>query len=64
MTPHYCPVEKTNIAFDDECNWCGMKESPHIEVISDHLVWVTWVIVALVLVGCAAAISFFLGKLI
>ena len=54
----------TNISFDDECNWCGMKEPERVIVINDHLAWVTWVIVALVLVGCAAAISFFLGKLI
>ena len=64
MTPHYCPVEKTNIAFDDECNWCGMKESPHVEVISDNLAWITWALVAAVLCGLMVVVSYVVGKLI
>lgn len=24
---HYCPVEKTTISYEDECNWCGEKEN-------------------------------------
>jgi hypothetical protein len=64
MTPHYCKAEKSHMMISGECNWCGMKESPHVAVISDHLAWVTWAVVVLVLTGCAAAISFFLGKLI
>ena len=35
-----------------------------IVVITDRLAWVTWAVVAIVFVGCAVAISFFLGKLI
>ena len=64
MTPHYCPVEKTNIAFDDECNWCGMKEPERVIVINDHLAWVTWAFVAIVICGLFVIISLFLGKLI
>ena len=63
MTPHYCPVEKTNISFDDECNWCGMKEL-HVVHISNKLAWVTWAFVAIVMCGLCVIISFFLGKLI
>jgi hypothetical protein len=64
MTPHYCKEEQSHMMISGCCNWCGMKESPHIEVISDHLAWVTWAVVVLVVIGCAEAISFFLGKLI
>ena len=73
MKTHFCTKEKTLIDFSGTCNWCGAKEpatmnlfgdSPHVEVISDHLAWVSWVIVVLVLTGCAAAISFFIGKLV
>jgi hypothetical protein len=27
MKSHYCPEEKTIVAFEDQCNWCGEKES-------------------------------------
>ena len=26
MKKHYCPVEKTNIEFEGQCNWCDEKE--------------------------------------
>ena len=26
MKEHFCPVEKSMIAFEKECNWCGEKE--------------------------------------
>jgi hypothetical protein len=26
MKQHYCSAEKTMIAFEGECNWCGEKE--------------------------------------
>jgi hypothetical protein len=26
MKQHYCSAEKTTIAFEGECNWCGEKE--------------------------------------
>ena len=63
MTPHYCPVEKTNISFDDECNWCGMKEV-HIVHISNKLAWVTWAFVLLVTTSWVVLISFLISKYI
>ena len=27
MKNHYCPVEKTEISFEGECNWCGEVET-------------------------------------
>ena len=62
MTPHYCPVEKTNIAFDDECNWCGMKEREQMIVVNDTLVWVTWAFVILVVTSWVVLISFLIAK--
>ena len=64
MKTHYCPVDKAYLSFEDECNWCGLKESPHVAVISDHLAWVARVIVVIVVFGCAVAFSFIVGKLI
>ena len=64
MTPHYCPVEKTNMMISGCCNWCGEKELERFVALSDHLAWVSWTVVVLVLTGCAAAISFFVGKLL
>ncbi len=26
MKEHHCPVEKTLIAYEGSCNWCGQKE--------------------------------------
>ncbi len=26
MKQHYCPVDKTTISYEGECNWCGEKE--------------------------------------
>jgi len=26
MKQHFCPVEKTLLSFEDQCNWCGEKE--------------------------------------
>jgi hypothetical protein len=26
MKEHFCPVEKSVIAYENECNWCGEKE--------------------------------------
>ena len=26
MKQHHCPVEKTMINYEGECNWCGEKE--------------------------------------
>ena len=46
------------------CNWCGEREPEHFTRLSDKLSWVTWAVVAIVFVGCAVAISFFIGKLI
>ena len=64
MTPHYCPVYKAYLSFEDECNWCGMKESPHVTVLSDSLAWMSWAIVAVVLCGLMVVVSFFVGRLI
>jgi hypothetical protein len=64
MTPHYCKVEKSHMLISGECNWCGEKEPERLVVLSDHLAWVSWAIVILVLTGFAAVISFFIGKLI
>ena len=64
MTPHYCPVEKTNISFDDECNWCGMKESPHVTVLSDSLAWMSWAVVAVVVLGWMLGLAYVIGRLI
>jgi hypothetical protein len=27
MKQHHCPVEKTVIDYEGECNWCGEKEN-------------------------------------
>lgn len=32
MKEHYCPVEKTVISYEGECNWCGEKEMNPIEI--------------------------------
>ena len=64
MTPHYCKVEKSSMMISGCCNWCGEREPERFVVITDRLAWVTWAVVVLVLTGCAAAISFFIGKLI
>jgi len=64
MTPHYCKEEQSQMMISGCCNWCGEREPDRVIVVNDSLVWVTWIIVTLVLIGCAAAISFFLGKLI
>ena len=64
MKPHYCPVEKSSMMISGSCNWCGAKEPERVVVLSDRLAWVAWVIVVLVVFGCAAAISFIVGKLI
>ena len=26
MKHHFCPVEKSTIEYEKECNWCGEKE--------------------------------------
>ena len=26
MKQHYCPVEKSQMEYEGECNWCGEKE--------------------------------------
>ena len=26
MKRHYCPVDKTELSYVGECNWCGEKE--------------------------------------
>tara|TARA_R110000868_G_scaffold161706_3_gene392547 strand:- start:1790 stop:1984 length:195 start_codon:yes stop_codon:yes gene_type:complete len=64
MIPHYCKVEKSHMMISGCCNWCGEREPERFVVITDRLAWVTWAVVAIVFVGCAVAISFFLGKLI
>ena len=64
MTPHYCKEEQSHMMISGCCNWCGEKEPERVVVLSDHLAWVSWAVVVLVLTGCAVAISFFLGKLI
>jgi len=64
MKTHYCPVDKAYLSFEDECNWCGMKESPHVTVLSDSLAWMSWAIVAVVLCGLMMVVSFFVGRLI
>ena len=64
MTPHYCKVEKSHMMISVCCNWCGEREPEHFTRLSDKLAWVTWAVVAIVFVGCAVAISFFVGKLI
>lgn len=66
MTPHYCPVEKTTMMISGCCNWCGAKEQKRFSsvVVNDRLAWVTWAFVILVLIGCVASISYFLGKLL
>ena len=38
MKRHYCPVEKTELSYEGECNWCGEKETneyqrPHNTVL-------------------------------
>ena len=25
MKIHYCPIEKTILSFEGECNWCGLR---------------------------------------
>ena len=64
MTPHYCPVEKTNIAFDDECNWCGMKEPERVIVLSDRLAWVTWAFVAVIVFSLMLGLAYVIGRVI
>ena len=64
MKTHYCPVDKAYLSFEDECNWCGMKESPHVTVLSDSLAWMSWAIVSVVLCGLMMVVSFFVGRLI
>ena len=63
MTPHYCPVEKTNISFDDECNWCGMKEL-HVVPISNKLAWVTWAFLAIILFSLMLGTAYLIGRVI
>ena len=64
MTPHYCPVEKTNIAYDDECSWCGEKEPERVIVISDRLAWVTWAFVAAVVFSLMLGLAYVIGQVI
>ena len=64
MTPHYCPVEKTNIAFDDECNWCGMKEPEQMIVVNDRLAWVTWALLAIILFSLMLGTAYVIGRVI
>ena len=64
MTPHYCKEEQSHMMISGCCNWCGEREPDRVIVVNDSLVWVTWIIVTFVLIGCAVAISFFLGKLL
>lgn len=26
MKAHFCPVDRTTISYEGECNWCGEKE--------------------------------------
>ena len=26
MKAHFCPIEKTLMSYEGECNWCGQKE--------------------------------------
>ena len=71
MTPHYCPVEKTNIAYDGECNWCGEKEPMtkdeycnHSYVVSDRLAWVTWAFLAIILFSLMLGTAYVIGRVI
>ena len=36
MKKHYCLVEKTNIEFEGQCNWCDEKEW---QGLSDDEIW-------------------------
>ena len=62
MTPHYCPVEKTNISFDDECNWCGMKEPAQVIKISDRLIWASWAFVTVIIITLLGGAAFIIGN--
>ncbi len=64
MTPHYCPVEKTNIAYDGECNWCGEKEPERVIVINDRLAWVTWALLAVILFSLMLGTAYVIGRVI
>lgn len=63
MTPHYCPVEKSSMMISECCNWCGAKEPNRVVVINKRLAWITRIFIIFVLIGCVAAIFYFLGKL-
>lgn len=39
MKSHYCTVEQAYISFENECNWCGKKES---ETANVHTVLTRW----------------------
>jgi len=66
MTPHYCPVEKTNIAFDDECNWCGMKEEKdyYIFVEERKILWAFWAFVSVIVITLTLSATYVIGVLI
>jgi hypothetical protein len=66
MTPHYCPVEKTNIAFDDECNWCGMKEEReyYISVHENKILWAFWALVSVIVIILVLFVTYLIGVLI
>ena len=46
MKEHFCPAEKSMIAFEKECNWCGERE-PQIAFNAEVVGYVapqrTWV---------------------
>ena len=66
MKTHYCPVEKTNIAYDDECNWCGEKEPEpeRVIMVSDSLAWVTWAFAAVVAFSLMLGLAYVIGRVI
>jgi hypothetical protein len=39
MKQHFCPVEKSIIAYKNECNWCGEKEQKPVawEQFHEHM---------------------------
>lgn len=36
MKEHYCPVDKTVISYEGECNWCGEKENV-VKIVGDEV---------------------------